>query len=457
MRGLRPAILVIFLYVLTANVNCQAQVGLFIRPNTSTLSSPISGQTWFFNSTNYTTSVWNGSAFQLTSAPLNNFVATNAPTTTNDNTQGYSQGSEWYNTSNSYVYTCVSAVTNAAVWVQINNLGSLSIPLTQLQAGGASSGQSLVYNGTHWAPAAPNILLSQVLQSGASTGQIPIWNGSAWVPGTTSGGGAVALSQLTQSGAIAGEGIHWNGSAWVAVNPLVFFQGPQNDNEICTQDGGNPTMSYGWVTTNMREYSADNTIQSSDPTFIYVDTGGNEVTLTLPSANDVIGKVYTIIPLAGTFSNSITVQTNGVDAIQLYGSNSTVSSIVLDPAANNGYAIVLQADGTGPPGTYIQMTPIASCLVSAQSNSFNAVGNNSYYVDTSGGSYTATLPDATECAGQIIKFKIVNGGNALTFATTNSQNLDGSSSPSQSLSNSNDYMVVESDGSNWWIFSYNNS
>ena len=156
------------------NIPAQAQVGLFIRPNSSSLSSPVNGQTWFFNSSNGTMSFYNGSNFQVASAPLNNFTATVAPVATNDNTEGYTPGSNWVNTSNSFIYECINATTNAAVWVQINNLGSLTIPLTQLQSGGASAGQSLVFNGTHWAPASASVLLSSILQSGASTGQVPI-------------------------------------------------------------------------------------------------------------------------------------------------------------------------------------------------------------------------------------------------------------------------------------------
>lgn len=196
--------LITLLFCLLFIAPCYAQVGLFIRPNSSSLTAPVNGQTWFFNSSNLTTSVWNGSSFQLTSIAKNNFIATTNPSTANDNTQGYSAGSQWYNTSNGNIYSCVNATTSAAIWVQTNNLGSLSIPLTALQQGSATTGQSVVWNGTVWAPGAPSILLNQILQSSALNGQVPIWNGSTWIAGTLSGSGAPAVTSIAATSSTNG-------------------------------------------------------------------------------------------------------------------------------------------------------------------------------------------------------------------------------------------------------------
>jgi len=46
----------------------------------------------------------------------NNYAATTDPSTGNDNTENYSIGSRWINTSNSRVWTCVDASTGAALW-----------------------------------------------------------------------------------------------------------------------------------------------------------------------------------------------------------------------------------------------------------------------------------------------------------------------------------------------------
>lgn len=45
-------------------------------------------------------------------------VAASAPTTSNDNTQGYMIGSLWTDTSTGYTYTCTNTSTGAAVWLQ---------------------------------------------------------------------------------------------------------------------------------------------------------------------------------------------------------------------------------------------------------------------------------------------------------------------------------------------------
>lgn len=430
----------------------SAQVGLFIRSNSSSLSAPVQGQTWLFNSTNNTMQVYNGSIFQVASAPQNNFTASVAPTAANDNTQGYSAGSEWYNTTNGYVYSCVNAATLAAVWVQINNLGSLSIPLTSIQQGGATTGQALIWNGSQWNPSTQNIGLSNLLQTGAVVGQVPIWNGTAWVAGNPPGGSAsVPLSQLATSGGITGDAIQFDGTHWVAVNPISLINLGAN-NQISSYDTGNPDAGYGFVSVNSTTYSAGtNTIQDDDPTFIYLDSSTGTNTSTLPNNNDVLGKCFTFIPV--NFANTITITAAGSDVILPYGSSSTVTSLVLNPAANNPYPIILEADGNSP-GVWIQLTPTGGDIVSNQNANFQALGNNSYYIDISSGNVTATLPDATLCPGQQVKVIVVNSANTLTLATTAGQNINGTS-PSQSIMNIGDFYIVESDGSNWWIIGSN--
>lgn len=240
------------LYVLTHIQPACAQVGLFIRPNSSSLSSPVSGQTWLFNSTNNTVSVYNGSIFQLAGQAQGNFAASSNPTTANDNTEGYSTGSVWYNTSNSNLYICTSAATSAAVWVLTNNLGNNAIPLTQLQTTGASTGQSIVFNGTHWAVGSPTINASQILQSGASTGQVLTWNGSNYVPAIAGAFTNITLSQILQSGATTGQVVTWNGTAWVAqaASALPSYVGLAQFNVLYINGLGAPTWMSNSVGPN---------------------------------------------------------------------------------------------------------------------------------------------------------------------------------------------------------------
>lgn len=68
---------------------------------------------------------------------------------------------------------------------------------------------------------------------------------------------------------------------------------------------------------------------------------------------------------------------------------------------------------------------------------------------TSGGSFTATLPDATTCAGQVFIFKKTSSANTLTIGTTASQTIDGSAS--KTVTNLNTAVILYSNGSNWQI------
>jgi len=53
----------------------------------------------------------------------NNYAASAAPTTGDDNTAGYAVGSEWMDTTNGNSYVCIDASTGTAVWNQTNGGG----------------------------------------------------------------------------------------------------------------------------------------------------------------------------------------------------------------------------------------------------------------------------------------------------------------------------------------------
>jgi len=76
--------------------------------------------------------------------PQNNYIATTDPTSSDDNTQGYSQGSKWYNTVSGEAYLCVDASTGAAVWVlvslTVDDLGDLAFEdIAPISKGGTGS------------------------------------------------------------------------------------------------------------------------------------------------------------------------------------------------------------------------------------------------------------------------------------------------------------------------------
>ena len=67
----------------------------------------------------------------LSESVLNNLNASTAPTTGDDDADGYSVSSEWYDTTADEAYVCLDASTGAAVWIsttlEIGDLGSAAV------------------------------------------------------------------------------------------------------------------------------------------------------------------------------------------------------------------------------------------------------------------------------------------------------------------------------------------
>jgi hypothetical protein len=413
------------------------QVGLFVRPDSSSLSAPVSGQTWLFNSTNKTMQVYNGSIFQVASAPLNNFVASVAPTSSNDNTQGYTPGSAWYNTVTGFTYQLVNAATSAAVWVQTNNLGALSIPLTSLQAGGASVGQSLLFNGTHWAPGSPAINLNQLVNSGALVSQVPVWNGTNWVPQTLSGGGG-------------GGGLPVGGS----------------DNKILSYASSTAGWFNGLSTVSSLTVNTGATLTVNSPSVIVVAPSGSDQVLYLPVASTCLGQMFTIVQ-SYTFSlYETTIETQGSDHIELFNGLSGTPFGGQLVIGGNGHGIPYSAPVTvisdgincwhqlAPSQQPYAPAPLALNVV-AQSSDFNAHTQEVDLVTLTSANVTATLPDATLYPGQQLVVILNQGSSSsysLLFATTAGQLINASNFwYNQGFSGGTQAIVFTfiSNGTNW--------
>jgi hypothetical protein len=107
----------------------------------------------------------------------------------------------------------VPAVTLSAVRIASTVSPTLTINPSQIDDGGASAGQALIWSGTAWEPAAiaaSSIAPSGITAGGAAATQALIWNGSNWVPTTLS----IPPSGITAGGAASNQVLTWNGSAW---------------------------------------------------------------------------------------------------------------------------------------------------------------------------------------------------------------------------------------------------
>jgi hypothetical protein len=85
--------------------------------------------------------------------PINNFTATSAPSLTDDETEGYTGGSKWYDSVGGEAYLCVDPAEGAAVWIKTT--------LTADELGSAAFTSS-----TDYATAAQGALADSAIQAG---------------------------------------------------------------------------------------------------------------------------------------------------------------------------------------------------------------------------------------------------------------------------------------------------
>lgn len=119
--------------------------------------------------------------------PKDNYTAVVAPTAANDSTQGYSQGSKWYDGASAAknIYLCVNASVGAAVWVDtgvnLSDLGALAFLNVATaatggtgQAGGYTIGDILYASGAAALSKLAAVAAGNVLRSGG-VGTAPAW------------------------------------------------------------------------------------------------------------------------------------------------------------------------------------------------------------------------------------------------------------------------------------------
>ena len=426
---------IIALGLILSGLPAYAQVGLFIRPNSSSLSAPVQGQTWLFNSTSNTIQVYDGSLFQLASAAASTYNQTIAPTSANDQTEGYSAGSNWYDTTTSQLYICVSAATSAAVWVQTNNLGSLSIPLTAIQQGGATTGQALIWNGSHWNPSTQSIGLGNLLQTGAVVGQVPIWNGTNWIAGNPPGGSAsVPLSQISQSSATTNQVPKWNGSAWVAAT---------------LASGGNYTPNAVAATIN-------GTITSSAQNAYYIDLSGLTSSsyfchFQLPAASACSGQsIYVMISNAAAADGA----NIGLLGFEIYAGgniNGADPTNLLD-LCNAGEGYIFLSDGSNW-WAFSSVNQTGNAYVN-ESGDFDAQIGFTYFISNNAVvSLPAPAASNQSLNGRTMTFVNI-GANTVTFGG-GSGTLDPGVSPVPALANAGDAITLQwlEYGEHWEVVS----
>lgn len=103
---------------------CQASfasVGIFVRDNPGSITSPEANKTYCFDTSDQQLKVYDGSSWRPMVLGKLNKTATTDPGASNDSASGYSAGSIWVNTSSNKIFVCSDATTAAAVWHEITN------------------------------------------------------------------------------------------------------------------------------------------------------------------------------------------------------------------------------------------------------------------------------------------------------------------------------------------------
>jgi hypothetical protein len=188
-----------------------AQSGLFLRDLVNPGVSPVTNQTWIFNTATNQIFVWDGTVYKQVSVPFFNVASVN-PAPSNDQSQGYQVGSIWLNTFSQVAYIALDVTPANAVWVVLGvpaPPGTTGVPLVSdtaapgglawedlppghISATGSAANDVLVFSGTAWAPTL--LPLASIDNGGATDGQVLTWNdiAGAWIPGSAGGGGGVS-------------------------------------------------------------------------------------------------------------------------------------------------------------------------------------------------------------------------------------------------------------------------
>jgi hypothetical protein len=140
------ALLALSLMMIQPAMAQAADIGMYTRTNNTDITTPTFGATW--NGQNSTGGIFyndlSGNWDQIT-LPKINAAGLGPPTVSNDNTQGYAIGSQFFDTVGLQTYVCSDASTGAAVWSQFSNItgggGGIS--------GSISSGQVAVGSGVN--------------------------------------------------------------------------------------------------------------------------------------------------------------------------------------------------------------------------------------------------------------------------------------------------------------------
>lgn len=265
-----------------------------------------------------------------------------------------------------------------------------------------------------------------------------VQSGSTCPPVFSPGGGTGTLYTCTGTGAL----YTWTGSAWTAV-----------------VSGSAGTIAIGSVTG----------LGTGVGTFLATPSSANLVT----AVTDETGSGSLVFGTAPTLASTVTVGTQGgtTGAINLKGTTSGTATITAAAAAGTNTftwptavcaGCVLQTDGSGVMSfTTLSSAPITvgginngggkkhtSIRVVNGTDSVTAT-DAVILANTSGGGFTLTLPLASSVLGLEVDVKLQVAGNLLTIGRSGSDTIDGATSLTTNILNTN--YTLQAVASGQWI------
>jgi hypothetical protein len=248
------------------------------------------------------------------SGATNNWAASAAPVGTDDNTDGYAQGSIWRWSLR--VWMCVDATTNIAVWVELTGSGGgggMINPMT--------TAADIIIGGTAGAPARLGI---------GDAGQVlKVVDGApAWATDATGEGGGMSNPMTTAGDLIVGGSAGAAGRLAKGTDGQVLKMVSGNvawaaDAEGSGSGGANDLTGVNTIT------NTGNFALTDVGKLCLVDATSGAITLTIPLQSSVTWVANTILRVGHSIEESNTVTIQAASGAELVKANGETGPLVL--------------------------------------------------------------------------------------------------------------------------------